>query len=42
MKFESENKRFASLALTTIKTGNIGVNGATGAVLDRSLVGLRR
>ncbi|MDQ6810255.1 MAG: HAMP domain-containing histidine kinase [Verrucomicrobiota bacterium] len=31
----------ATLALTAIKTGDIGVNGATGAVLDRSLVGLR-
>jgi signal transduction histidine kinase len=31
----------ATLALTAIKTGDIGVNGATGAVLDRSLIGLR-
>ncbi len=31
----------ATLALTAIKTGDIGVNGATAAVLDRSLVGLR-
>jgi signal transduction histidine kinase len=31
----------ASLALTAIQTGDIGVNGATGAVLSRSLVALR-
>lgn len=31
----------ATLALTAIQTGEIGVNGATGAVLNRSLVGLR-
>jgi signal transduction histidine kinase len=31
----------ATLALTAIKEGNVGVRGATGAVLDRSLVGLR-
>ncbi len=31
----------ATLALSAIKTGNVGLNGATGAVLDRSLVGLR-
>ena len=31
----------ATLALTSIKTGNVGLTGATGAVLDRSLVGLR-
>ena len=31
----------ATLALSAIKTGNVGVSGATGAVLDRSLVGLR-
>ena len=31
----------ATLALTAIKTGDIGVNGATGAVLERSLIGLR-
>ena len=31
----------ATLALTAIKEGNVGLNGATGAVLDRSLVGLR-
>ncbi|MBA3563201.1 MAG: HAMP domain-containing histidine kinase [Gammaproteobacteria bacterium] len=31
----------ATLALTAIKAGNVGLGGATGAVLDRSLVGLR-
>jgi signal transduction histidine kinase len=31
----------ASLALTAIKAGKVGLNGATGAVLDRSLIGLR-
>ncbi len=31
----------ATLALTAIKGGAVGVSGATGAVLDRSLVGLR-
>jgi signal transduction histidine kinase len=31
----------AALALTAIKSGNVGLNGATGAVLDRSLAGLR-
>ena len=31
----------AALALTSIKEGNVGLNGATGAVLDRSLVGMR-
>jgi signal transduction histidine kinase len=31
----------ATLALTAIKAGNVGLTGATGAVLDRSLVGLR-
>jgi hypothetical protein len=31
----------ATLALTAIQAGDIGVNGATGAVLNRSLVGLR-
>lgn len=31
----------ATLALTVIRTSNVGVVGATGAVLDRSLVGLR-
>jgi signal transduction histidine kinase len=32
----------ATLALTVIKEGNVGLKGATGAVLDRSLVGLRK
>jgi hypothetical protein len=31
----------ATLALSVIKAGNVGLSGATGAVLDRSLVGLR-
>jgi signal transduction histidine kinase len=31
----------ATLALTAIKAGNVGITGATGSVLDRSLVGLR-
>jgi len=31
----------ATLALTAIRVGDVGLNGATGAVLDRSLVGLR-
>ena len=31
----------AMLALTAIKAGNVGLAGATGAILDRSLVGLR-
>lgn len=31
----------ATLALTAIKAGNAGVAGATAAVLDRSLIGLR-
>jgi signal transduction histidine kinase len=31
----------ATLALTAIKAGNVGLNGATGAVLDRSLIGMR-
>jgi signal transduction histidine kinase len=31
----------ASLALTAIKAGQVGLNGATGALLDRSLIGLR-
>ena len=31
----------ATLARTAIKSGNVGVAGATGAVLDRSLVALR-
>ena len=32
----------ATLALTAIKGGSVGLTGATGAVLDRSLVALRR
>ena len=32
----------ATLALTAIKAGSVGMTGATGAVLDRSLVALRR
>jgi len=32
----------ATLALTVIKSGNVGWTGATGAVLDRSLLGLRQ
>jgi signal transduction histidine kinase len=32
----------ATLALTAIRTGSVGLTGATGAVLDRSLVALRR
>lgn len=31
----------ATLAVTAIKAGNVGLSGATGAVLDRSLTGLR-
>lgn len=31
----------ASLALAAIKSGGVGLNGATGGVLDRSLIGLR-
>lgn len=31
----------ATLALSVIKSGGVGLSGATGAVLDRSLVGLR-
>lgn len=31
----------AMLALTALKHGNVGVNGATGAVLDRTLIRLR-
>lgn len=31
----------ASLAVAAIKTGNVGLKGATGAILDRSLIGLR-
>jgi signal transduction histidine kinase len=32
----------ATLALSAIKAGSVGLTGATGAVLDRSLVALRR
>ena len=32
----------AMLAVAAIKTGNVGLTGATGAILDRSLEGLRR
>jgi signal transduction histidine kinase len=31
----------ATLAVTAIKTGNVGATGATGAVLDRALIGMR-
>ncbi|MPZ45888.1 MAG: sensor histidine kinase [Betaproteobacteria bacterium] len=31
----------ATLALSSIKAGNVGLSGATGAVLDRSLIALR-
>lgn len=31
----------ATLALVAIRAGNVGMSGATGAVLDRSMVGLR-
>lgn len=31
----------ATLALVAIKSGNVGLSGATGAVLDRSLIGMR-
>ena len=31
----------ATLAFTAIKAGNVGVTGATGTVLERSLIGLR-
>ena len=31
----------ATLAVSAIKMGNVGITGATGAVLDRSLVGMR-
>jgi signal transduction histidine kinase len=31
----------ATLAFTAIKTGSVGVTGATGAALERSLIGLR-
>jgi signal transduction histidine kinase len=30
----------AMLAVTALKSGNVGLNGATGALLDRSLIGL--
>ncbi len=30
----------ATLALNAVKAGNLGINGATGAVLDRALVGM--
>lgn len=32
----------AMLAMAAIKTGKVGISGATGAVLERSLTGLRR
>jgi signal transduction histidine kinase len=31
----------AMYAVTAIKAGNVGISGATGAVLDRSLIGMR-
>src|SRR5579864_4777770 len=31
----------ATLAVTAIKAGNVGMTGATGAVLDNSLIGMR-
>ncbi len=31
----------ATLAVTAIKAGNVGLGGATGAVLDRSLIGMQ-
>ena len=31
----------ATLAVVAIKTGNVGTGGATGALLDRSLIGMR-
>src|SRR6202167_52732 len=31
----------ATCAVTAIKAGNVGMSGATGAVLDRSLIGMR-
>ena len=31
----------ATLVVRAIKTGNVGISGATGAVLDRSLMGMR-
>jgi hypothetical protein len=33
--------QIATLAVTAIKAGNVGLAGAAGAVLDRSLIGLR-
>jgi signal transduction histidine kinase len=33
--------QMATLAVTAIKTGNVGLAGATGAVLDRSLIAMR-
>jgi hypothetical protein len=42
--FSHELRNFvntATLALSIIKTSKVGVSGATGAVLDRSLVGMR-
>ena len=32
----------ATLALTSIREGNVGAGGATGALLERSLIGLRK
>jgi len=32
----------ATLALHAVKTGNVGLGGATGGILERSLVGLRK
>jgi signal transduction histidine kinase len=32
----------ATLAVTALKAGHVGLAGATGAVLDRSLIGMRR
>ena len=31
----------ATLALSIIKSGNVGLSGATGMILDRSLTGMR-
>jgi signal transduction histidine kinase len=31
----------ATLSLAAVRTGNVGLTGATGAILDRSLVGMR-
>jgi len=42
LAFELRNLiQTATLAVTAIKAGNVGLAGATGAVLDRSLIGLR-